>query len=173
MSHPSVSDDDFVYSMLHPSVNDDNFVDSMLHPSGSDDNFVGSTLRPSAAALWHVTGVRVMAEQSESALGRTPAPSFEMLVDTLEKRTSSADIEALPIGAFAPVHYRDSVNDDWSPGVLLRQTAETCVVFDRTGRIQQHPMPCGFNDDGTPVDDGVTSEWTLTLAGKLIVHDLS
>eukprot|EP00965_Chrysotila_dentata_P198389 6178756-Pleurochrysis_carterae.AAC.2 len=109
-------------------------------------------------------------EQSEGGLSSQQVPSLDELITTRQKPTTSADIVAHPVGAHAAIHFRESVNKNWSPGALLRQAAMNCIVHDRTGKIEQHSVPCGLNDDGTPVDNGVTSEWTLILSSKVLVH---
>eukprot|EP00965_Chrysotila_dentata_P155270 5129900-Pleurochrysis_carterae.AAC.1 len=52
----------------------------------------------------------------------------------------------------------------------MRNTEKECVLFDCDGLSQVSAIPCGFNDDGSPVDDGVTSEWGMTLAGMMLVR---
>eukprot|EP00965_Chrysotila_dentata_P000154 4971-Pleurochrysis_carterae.AAC.1 len=91
-------------------------------------------------------------------------PSFDELSPSQGHVITTSDIEALPIGKFAAIFTRETVRSEWEPCVLLRKASNLCVVFDKTGAIQKFELPCGFNEDGSPIDDGVSSEWDMTVS---------
>eukprot|EP00965_Chrysotila_dentata_P014790 489715-Pleurochrysis_carterae.AAC.1 len=75
----------------------------------------------------------------------------------------------MAIGSFAPIFVRDNVQQPWLPCVIMRQAEKECIIFDSDGVKQVGVFPTVFNDDGSPVDDEVTSGWGMTLAGTLVV----
>eukprot|EP00965_Chrysotila_dentata_P045937 1527043-Pleurochrysis_carterae.AAC.1 len=73
-------------------------------------------------------------------------PTSAELMSTQSHVLAASDIESLPIGQFAPC-------------IVLRKTKDSCTVFDSSGVVEKLTLPCGFNDDRTPVDDGISAEW--------------
>eukprot|EP00965_Chrysotila_dentata_P045936 1527042-Pleurochrysis_carterae.AAC.1 len=49
--------------------------------------------------------------------------------------------------------------------IILRKTKDSRTVLDSSGVVEKFTLPCGFNDDRTPVDDEISAEWGMTIAG--------
>eukprot|EP00965_Chrysotila_dentata_P110005 3634816-Pleurochrysis_carterae.AAC.1 len=57
-------------------------------------------------------------------------PSFSALLQDFAAGICAENVESLAVGSFAPVYFRNKVQDPWLPCVLLRQTDKQCTVFD-------------------------------------------
>lgn len=95
-----------------------------------------------------------------------PAPTFDSLI-RWEKKDSIdlTRVEKMLLGENLPVQWRANVTLPWTNCVLQRTSKVDFIIFDRDGGEKLETIEYGFNDDGSPVDGGITTEWEMTIQG--------